>query len=208
MKSVTRFVGLDYHQDSVQVCVMNAEGAVLANRSVEIDCHAILGVVEHVTERDLAPGRVSAVIESCSGAAHLAEELIERVQWIVTRAHPGIVGRMKHNPDKSDKTDAWILADLMRLGYLPKVWLAPEDIRQLRSLVRYRSQRGQRADEVQAPPAGDSPRALDQVAARDQSLGERLAGLVRVTRTGQDDRIPARRIPGETCPSAGGAPRS
>ncbi len=43
---------------------------------------------------------------------------------------------MKQNPDKSDKADAWVLADLIRLGYLPKVWLAPEEIRQLRSLVR------------------------------------------------------------------------
>ena len=29
----------------------------------------------------------------------------------------------------------------MRLGYLPKVWLASAEIRQLRALVRYRHQR-------------------------------------------------------------------
>ena len=33
-----------------------------------------------------------------------------------------------------------MLADLVRVGYLPKVWLAPEDVRQLRTLVRYRQQ--------------------------------------------------------------------
>jgi transposase len=32
------------------------------------------------------------------------------------------------------------LADLERVGYLPKVWLAPENIRELRRLVRYRGQ--------------------------------------------------------------------
>ena len=61
-------------------------------------------------------------------------------------AYPGIVNRMRQNPDKSDKTDAFILADLMRLGPScttrgPKVWLAPEEIRQLRSLVRFRAQK-------------------------------------------------------------------
>jgi transposase len=47
---------------------------------------------------------------------------------------------MKQSPDKSDYSDARMLADLVRVGYLPKVWLAPEDVRQLRALVRYRQQ--------------------------------------------------------------------
>ena len=34
MSSVPVFVGLDYHQDSVQVCVLDPDGKVLANRSV------------------------------------------------------------------------------------------------------------------------------------------------------------------------------
>lgn len=83
---------------------------------------------------------VQAAIESCTGAANLADELINTAGWNVTLAHPGIVSRMKQNPDKSDHTDAFVLANLKRIGYLPKVWLAPEEIRQLRSLVRHRAQ--------------------------------------------------------------------
>ena len=140
MTSVTRFVGLDYHQDSVQVCVMDSDGNVLANRSVENDWDAIVSCVGDVDpDVDANSVGVTAAIESCSGAAHLAEELMERAGWTVTLGHPGIINRMKQNPDKSDKADAWILADLMRLSYLPKVWLAPETIRQLRSLVRFRA---------------------------------------------------------------------
>jgi transposase len=45
---------------------------------------------------------------------------------------------MKQTPDKSDWTDAKLLADLTRAGYLPRVWLAPQHIRDLRELVRYR----------------------------------------------------------------------
>ncbi len=48
---------------------------------------------------------------------------------------------MKQGPDKTDWGDARLLVDLVRVGYLPKVWLAPENIRELRRLVRYRQQR-------------------------------------------------------------------
>jgi transposase len=47
---------------------------------------------------------------------------------------------MKQTPDKTDWADARVIADLVRVGYLPKVWLAPHDVRQLRTLVRYRQQ--------------------------------------------------------------------
>lgn len=139
MVRITRFVGLDYHQDSVQVCVMDAEGHTLANRSVPNSWWCIRAVVCDTVSPD-EPIAVQASIECCSGAAHLAEELIERAEWAVTLGHPGIVSRMKQNPEKSDWADARILADLMRLGYLPRVWLAPQEIRQLRSLVRFRYQ--------------------------------------------------------------------
>jgi transposase len=45
---------------------------------------------------------------------------------------------MKQSPDKSDYSDGRMIADLVRVGYLPKVWLAPEPVRELRRLVRHR----------------------------------------------------------------------
>jgi len=87
---------------------------------------------------------VQAAIESCAGAADLAEELVQRAGWSVNLAHPGFVARMKQNPDKTDFHDAHLLADLERVGYLPRVWLAPEAVRELRRLVRYRQQLAQR----------------------------------------------------------------
>jgi transposase len=128
------FVGLDYHQASVQVCVMNQRGQVLANKNGPNDAEAVIRAVEPL-------GQVGGVaIESCSGAADLAEELIRLAGWSVDLAHPGFVARMKQNPDKSDCTDAALLADLERVGYLPKVWLAPHEVRELRRLTRYRRQ--------------------------------------------------------------------
>jgi transposase len=134
MENSKVFVGLDYHQASVQVCVMDHRGEVLLNKSEPNDVGAIIGAVQRY-------GDVRGVaVESCSGAADLAEELIGRSGWSVDLAHPGFVSRMKQNPDKSDYTDAALLADLERVGYLPKVWLAPHEVRELRRLIRYRQQ--------------------------------------------------------------------
>jgi transposase len=134
MSKVTVYVGLDYHKDSIQVCVMDAAGKVLVNRSCRNDARALTRLVA-------AQGnRVRGAIEACSGAADLADELVGRYRWDLDLAHPGYVHRMKQSPDKSDFSDARMLADLVRVGYLPKVWLAPEDTRQLRTLVRFRQQ--------------------------------------------------------------------
>lgn len=134
MDDCTVLAGLDYHQDSVQVCVMDRAGSVLQNGSFENDALVIASVVEN------HGNVVHAAIESCTGAANLADELVQRPGWSVDLAHPGFVARMKHNPDKTDYTDARVLADLERVGYLPQVWLAPEEVRELRRLVRYRQQ--------------------------------------------------------------------
>ena len=134
MTDCTVFVGLDYHQAAVQVCVVNRSGQVLLNRRCRNDWRAIVKAVRSC-------GNVARVaIESCTGAANLAEELVHRAGWCVDLAHPGYVRRMKGSPDKTDFSDARVLADLERVGYLPKVWLAPEDVRELRRLVRYRQQ--------------------------------------------------------------------
>jgi transposase len=134
MWSVTVFVGLDYHDCGVQVCVLDSQNRVLLNRRCPNDWRALAETV--------APygARVQAAIEACCGAANLAEELIARAGWQVDLAHPGYVARMKQSPDKTDYSDARMLADLERVGYLPRVWLAPEAIRELRRLVRYRQQ--------------------------------------------------------------------
>ena len=134
MTSVPVFVGIDYHQDAVQVCVLDTEGKSLCNRSVANRASAIeRTILSYGTPQRMA-------IEACCGAADLAEELATNHRLPVQLAHPGYVARMKRSPDKTDLGDAGLLADLARVNYLPEVWLAPEATRELRRLVRHRSQ--------------------------------------------------------------------
>jgi len=133
MSTLQVFVGLDYHQDSIQVCVLDSEGRQLVNGTRGNHWEEVASVVP-------AGVGVSAAIEACSGAADFAEELMAHTSWKVELAHPGYVARIKQSPDKTDFSDARLLADLQRVRYLPKVWLAPDWLRELRRLVRYRQQ--------------------------------------------------------------------
>ena len=132
--TVPLFVGLDYSQHAVQICVLDPAGKVLGNRAVPDDADAIAQVAQRF-------GTVrGAALEACTGAADLAEELADRFAWPVHLAHPGFVSRMKQSPDKTDFSDARVLADLERVGYLPRIWIAPKALRELRTLVRDRQQ--------------------------------------------------------------------
>ena len=132
--SVPLFVGIDYHQRSVQVCVVDGQGRVMMNRRLACDPGRVIASVQgHGEVRTVA-------LESCCGAADFAQRLVDQAGWDVRLSHPGYVNRMKNNRDKTDHADARLLADLCRVGYLPEVWLAPKPIRQLRGLVRHRQQ--------------------------------------------------------------------
>ena len=164
MQIVPVYVGLDYHSDSIRVCVMDLEGVTLANRSVANDPMAVVDLVR------MHGGLVQGVaIEACCGAADFATVLGDRTEWAVRMAHPGSVNRLKNGPDKTDHSDAWHLANLLRVGCLPEVWLADETTRQLRRLIRYR--------------AG--------VAAHRKDLKLRILSLLREERVESDARIRA-----------------
>ena len=125
-------VGIDYHQASLRVCVLSPEGKHIGSRDLDNSVEAVMQYVSGY-------GSVKGVaIEACTGSAHFVDELRRRSGWVVDMCHPGYVQRMRHNPDKSDASDSWLLSDLQRVGYLPKVWLAPECLRDLRTVARFR----------------------------------------------------------------------
>lgn len=134
MVTVRVCVGLDYHDQEVWLCILDPEGRVLFHGPCRNDWRAIDACARRFGVE------LWGAIESCTGAADLAEELVQQAGWTMHLAHPGYVARMKQNPDKTDFHDCQLLADLLRVGYLSRVWLAPELVREFRRLVRYRQQ--------------------------------------------------------------------
>ena len=133
MSQIVRvYVGLDYHEESVRVCVVDEDGLMLINRDVENDPGAVRDLVQQLGFP------LAVAIEACCGAADFAVELKRQTEWNVRLAHAGYVRQLRRSRDKTDHGDAWLLADLVRVNYLPEVWLPDEATRQLRRLVRYR----------------------------------------------------------------------
>jgi transposase len=176
------YVGLDYHKDSIRVCILDESGQELFNRNCPND-------VEAVAEKIAEFGRPSAVaIEACCGAADFAYELQQRCDWNIKLSHPGYVRRLKQSPDKSDKSDGYLLADLVRVDYLPEVWLAPLATRQLRRLVRFRQQLKRERTEVKQQIQGllADERALEAPA--NPWTKAWLAWLDKTTQLGEEAR--------------------
>jgi transposase len=126
------YVGLDYHEDTIRVCVMEQDGKELFDRNQPNDVRLVAIAIR------LFGQPASVAVEACCGAAEFASELIALTGWNVRLAHPGYVQRMKYGFDKTDAHDAEVLADLLRSNHLPVVWLADSKTRQLRRLVSYR----------------------------------------------------------------------
>ena len=136
MRDHSVFVGLDYHDREVRVHAMDQHGRRHMSRSCDNNWQEIARAV-----RDAGVGTtVHAAIEASTGSADLAQQLVESAGWSVQLAHARYVAKLRGSPDKSDYTDAKLLADLTRVGYLPRVWLPPSNVRQLRRLVNYRQQ--------------------------------------------------------------------
>lgn len=131
MSLAERVVGIDYHQKHIQVCVMSMAGQVVMNRRCNNDVGEVARMLSGQSIESLA-------IEASTGSAAFADAMNSATGLRVKLCHPGYVSRMKGSPDKSDLSDAQLIADLNRVKYLPEVWLAPEAVRDMRTLVRHR----------------------------------------------------------------------
>src|SRR5207245_11574852 len=103
MCSLPVFVGLDYHDSSVRICVLDTDGSELGNADRPNDWKAIAQFAERF-------GRpVRAAIESCCGAADVAEELVSCAGWSVDVAHRGYVRGLDQNRDQTRWQEAQVV---------------------------------------------------------------------------------------------------
>jgi len=100
MTTATRFVGLDYHQDSIQVCVMNQEGEILVNRKTGNEAVKVEKIIRETALQDSKEVTLTAKIsiEACSGAANLSEELMLNAGRDVRLATEGLAGSKRDSP--------------------------------------------------------------------------------------------------------------
>ena len=131
------FAGLDWASQTHAVCVVDEHGAVTVQFEIE---HNAAGLAE-LCRRLRAAGTPAIAIERPSGL--IVDALLEG-GFTVVPIHPNVVKatrpRYRSHGGKSDASDAYLLADLLRTDGHRFKPLAPQsdDIRALRALVRGR----------------------------------------------------------------------
>src|SRR5882724_5185034 len=128
--------GLDLSRKRLDYCLLDGDGERVETGAVAPDADALAGLVRLVELRH-GPGRVCAAIESMNGARFVHDRL-ELAGWDVEIADAQKVKGLAPLACKTDRIDAWVLAELSRRDLVPAIWLPSFGQRGERERVRWR----------------------------------------------------------------------
>ena len=126
-------VGMDLSRHRLDVRVLEEGGATVAELAV-----APTGPeLRRLAARFLGEGPVRAVIESMNGA-RFVHDTLELAGWEVAIADAQKVKGLAPLACKTDRIDAWVLAELSRRDLVPAIWLPDPTVRAHRERARFR----------------------------------------------------------------------
>ena len=127
-------LGLDLSRQRLDVCALDEGGERVAVTTAPPDAEGLRELV-----RSLAPhgGPVHGVIESMTGA-RFVHDTLELHGWDVDIADAQKVKGFAPLACKTDKIDAWVLAELSRRDLVPAIWLPDPTVRAERERARFR----------------------------------------------------------------------
>jgi transposase len=126
------YVGMDVHRKRSQVAVVDDAGVQQRNRNLANDPAKLVPILG-----TLPPGTPVA-FEAAYGWGWLVE-LLEELELEPHLVHPSRCNAIASARLKNDKVDAATLAQLLRADLLPEAWIAPQQVRDLRALLRHRA---------------------------------------------------------------------
>jgi transposase len=126
--------GLDLSRHRLDVHLLEESGATVAVIAVPPDADGLGGLTRQVA----AYGQpVGAAIESMNGARFVHDQL-ELAGWQVAIADAQKVKGLAPLACKTDRIDAWVLAELSRRELVPELWLPTPGVRAERERARFR----------------------------------------------------------------------
>lgn len=128
------YAGLDLSRKRVDVHVLREDGSTALVSAASPDADALRTLVWRVS-REGQP--VRATIESMNGA-RFVHDVLEFAGWEVLIADAQRVRGLAPLAAKTDKIDAWVLAELTRRALVPEIWLPDPEVRAERERARFR----------------------------------------------------------------------
>jgi transposase len=126
------YTGLDLSRNRLDWHACSADGTLVGAGAVPPDPDGLTQLV-----RRLGDANVLAVIEVMNGARFVHDQLELRA-WDVRLADPQRSRALAPLACKTDRIDAWVLAELARRDLIPEVWLPDPAVRAERERARFR----------------------------------------------------------------------
>jgi transposase len=127
--------GLHLSRHRLDVHVLDEAGETLRVTAAPPDRDGLTGLMRDV--ECLGGGAVMAAIESMNGA-RFVHDTLELLGWDVEIADGLKVKGLAPLACKTDRIDAWVLAELSRRDFVPAIWLPDPAVRAERERARYR----------------------------------------------------------------------
>ncbi len=128
--------GLDLSRKRLDYCLIDEAGECVEVGAAPPDADGLAGFARALESRH-GPVRVRAAIESMNGA-RFVHDTLERSGWEVEVADAQKVRGLAPLACKTDRIDAWVLAELSRRELVPAIWLPDFEQRAERERARWR----------------------------------------------------------------------
>ncbi len=141
------FIGLDIHKKMIAYFVKAADGRLVAQGMVGADLESLAQWAESL------PGPWVGAMEATIFTGWVYDFLAPYAIDLKV-AHPEMLKAITAAKKKNDRADADKIADLLRVNLLPECTMLPEEIRELRRILRYLNHVVQTAVKMQNKMSG------------------------------------------------------
>ncbi len=127
-------IGIDLHRKTLAIAAVHDSGEV--RPPTAFPCSDVQGIVQYMTK--LQPFRV--VVEA-TGTYRWLYRLLRSLGTVLL-AHPLMLRAMTQRRCKTDRLDAQLLANLLRINQIPLAYIPSDEYQMLRDITRHRARMG------------------------------------------------------------------
>lgn len=126
------YIGLDIHKRTISYCIKAIDGRLAGQGKVDADRTSLCEWVKSL------PGPWIGAMEATIFTGWVYD-FLKPYAVDLKVAHPEMLKAITAAKKKNDRADAEKIADLLRVNLLPECHMLPEEIRELRRILRYRN---------------------------------------------------------------------
>ena len=131
MKTVY-YIGLDIHKKAILYCINLMDGRIVRQGEIAAERNALRKWLSEI------PGAWIGAMEATMFTGWIYD-FLKPYALELKVAPPEMLRAITAAKKKNDKADSERIADLLRVNLLPECYMASEDIRELRRILRYRN---------------------------------------------------------------------